>query len=160
MEQDRIRRAAPADAPRLDAALSALSDYLGEPHRSGPEDLAEALGAGIAHAVIAETGPDAPLAGCAFFSRAFSTYAGGAGLFVSDLWIADARRGTGLGRRLLVATAEAGREMGCGTFVRLAVHDINDGARAFYERLGFRRHPGEGLMTLGGARLAALGGAA
>ena len=100
---------------------------------------------------------DGAVVGAVVFSPFFSTVRGGAGAYVSDLWVSEATRGSGLGRRLLAAARDAaGAEWGA-RFLKLAVYLDNPRARAFYIRLGFAPHDGEVYLTLGGPALAALG---
>ena len=59
------------------------------------------------------------------------------GLLVSDLWVAEAVRGRGSGRRLIAAAARDGAARWGAAWLRLNVYHSNAGARRFYERLGF-----------------------
>jgi ribosomal protein S18 acetylase RimI-like enzyme len=78
----------------------------------------------------------------------FSTVRGGAGLYVSDLWVAPEARSAGLGHRLLkAAEARAAEAWGAG-FLRLTVYDDNPRARAFYDRLGFHSDPRETPLAI------------
>jgi ribosomal protein S18 acetylase RimI-like enzyme len=125
-----IRRAGAEDAERLNAALVALSEVLGDTH------VADA-GALLRHgfndvpafsALIAET-QAGELRGALLSSPVFSTTYGGAGVYVSDLWVSDDARGQGLGRRLLAAAIEMAPESWDVRFLKLAVYDDNPRAR-------------------------------
>ena len=149
-----IRSAGPADAATLDAGLAALSAELGDVHRTDAAALRAAFAAPVApfRAVLAGD------RGLALYSPVFSTVAGGAGAHVSDLWVAPAARGTGLGPRLLAAAArDAGAAWGA-VFLSLVVYDASSAARAVYDRLGFREGTGERRLTLRGEPFDALKG--
>lgn len=152
-----IRAGLPGDLAALDAGLRALSAALGDAHRAGREDLARALfgPAPLAQAVVAEGG--AGIAGLAMYGPLYSTVRGMAGAYVSDLWVADALRGHGVGARLLAGVRDAACAAWGAGFVRLAVYDGTPRARAFYDRLGFAADTGQTYMTISGAPLAALG---
>lgn len=145
-----IRPAQDRDIDALDRALAELSDELGDPHRAGSTELRRGLlGAPpSAWAQVAE-GPDG-LSGVVLYSPIFSTVRGGAGVYVSDIWVARGSRGQGLGGALLRAAARnAGTLWGAG-FMRLSVHDDNADARAFYRDLGFGPVAGETVMVVTG----------
>lgn len=140
-----IRLAGPDDAGALAAGLARLSADLDEPHRMNAARLEAAMRAPLPpfRALLAGE------SGLALYSPVFSTVAGGAGAWVSDLWVAPAARGTGLGRRLLGAVArDAGAQWGA-LYLALAVYDTSPGARAFYDRLGFAPVTGQARLTLG-----------
>jgi len=151
-----IRRAQKGDASLLNSALRALSRHHGDTHRAGDEDIAEA-GFGPNRSFVGVLGEtDGRLAGAAIFSPLYSTIRGCAGLYVSDLWVAEDCRGAGLGRRLLATAAKvAAAEWGAG-FLRLSVRAGNDPARAFYARLGFSPDDQDTYLTLEGSAFAAL----
>lgn len=157
-----LRRATRDDAGRMNAALACLSADLGDPHQATPGDLATAgfRPEPAFHAILAEDragDANAPLAGVAVYSPLFSTMRGGAGVYVSDLWVAPAARGTGLGRRLLQAVRDDAERVWGVRFLKLAAYEDNPSALAFYARLGFVHHEHERYLTLDAAGLAALG---
>jgi ribosomal protein S18 acetylase RimI-like enzyme len=82
---------------------------------------------------------------------------GGAGVYVSDLWVAPEARGSGLGRRLLGAVREDADRVWGVCFLKLAAYVDNPASLAFYARLGFLHHEHERYLTLDAAGLAALG---
>lgn len=147
-----IRLAEAADAGRLNAALRALSADLGDTHRATDADIAAAgFGSEPAFRAILALRAE-QVVGVAVFSPLYSTTRGCAGAYVSDLWVARAARGDGLGPRLLAAVRDAG-----AGFIRLAVYGDNPRAVAFYERMGFAARRGEVGMILDGAALKAIG---
>ena len=148
-----LRLAERADAPRLNAALAQLSATLGDTHRATDAQLGEA-GWGATPLFRAQLAEDAgKLLGTAMYSPVFSTALGGAGIYVSDLWVAEAARGRGLGPRLLrAAFADAAEVWGAG-FLRLVAARDNTRARAFYARMGFEEAEGDVLLLLTADRL-------
>ncbi len=151
-----IRNAVAEDAERLDTALRHLSDHIGDTHATTPDRLREAgFGANPTfRGLLAETGDT--VVGAALYSPVFSTVQAGAGVYVSDLWVAPSTRGQGLGRRLLNAIADDAATVWSVRFLKLVVYDDNAEARAFYDRLGFSASQGETILTLGEAGLTAL----
>jgi ribosomal protein S18 acetylase RimI-like enzyme len=136
--------------PALDAALQALSQDLGDAHPARADALAAAChGPGaFAAAILAEA--EGAVVGAALFAPAFSTTLGGPGAVVSDLWVAKAHRGSGLGRRLLAEVARTGAARWGAGYVRLTVYDANASARRFYQRLGFAFREGDRNAILAG----------
>ena len=138
------------------AGLRHLSDHLGDAHRAD----AKALGAALfgAHpfalGLMAADGTGALLA-----MPVFSTIHGGPGLYVSDLWVAEAARGSGMGRRLLSAALNH-TIWGAPRFLKLTVYADNPSARAVYDRLGFQEQDDDTVMLLEGAQLGVLKDAA
>lgn len=152
-----IRKATAIDANRLNEALELLSADLGDPHRAGADDF-------VRHgfcenpaffAMLAERDSGA-VEGALIASPMFSTSLGGAGLYISDLWISGLMRGHGLGPRLLQAALAAAPANWTIRFLKLAVHNHNTNARRFYERLGFEKLPDETVLSLTGNALATL----
>ncbi|KHQ51459.1 GNAT family N-acetyltransferase [Mameliella alba] len=153
-----IRLAGRSDAGRLDSALAALARDLGDTYNASPEAL-ERAGWGDVPAFRAQLAEEGGvLAGLALYSPGLSTVRGGAGLYVSDLWVSPKQRSGGLGRRLLgAAFADAARAWGA-CFLRLQVYDRAPAARRFYDRLGFVPAKGHTDLFLDEAGCAALEG--
>lgn len=142
----------------LDMALRQLAADLGDRYLADPAALNDAVcgGAGSCLALLALR--DGQPVGALLASAIFSTMRGGAGLYVSDLWVARQVRGQGLARRLLAAALAEGDRQNAGRFLKLAVYDDNPGARAAYDRLGFQPSLREMNMVLEGPALDRLKG--
>ena len=112
-------------------------------HGFGPRPLFQA--------VMAEA--EIPL-GMAIFYPDFSTHRGEPGVYVQDIFLVPAARGTGLGPRLL-AEVMARQDFGA-QYMTLVVSPANPRATLFYNRLGFRPR-GYEVLILDGAALKALG---
>ena len=84
--------------------------------------------------------------GMALYFKEFSTWKGVAGVYVQDLFVSAGVRGMGLGSMLMTAVYEQAREWDA-SYCKLTVHDGNDGALAFYKRLGFRVTGNENVMV-------------
>ncbi|SCW77883.1 GNAT family N-acetyltransferase [Ancylobacter rudongensis] len=102
-------------------------------------------GLGLFEAVIA-TRPRGPVGLC-LYTYAFSGWRGRPGVFVEDLYVAPAERGSGLGRALLAAVIAREAPKGC-SFIKLHVDKANAGAQAFYARLGFVPEAHDDTLTL------------
>jgi len=105
-----------------------------------------------AHSVICRVA-DKPV-GFALFFYNYSTWTGKYGLFLEDLYVDRAARGTGAGKALLKYLARLAVERDCGRF-EWNVLDWNQSAIDFYESFGARpqsewvgyRLSGEALQT-------------
>lgn len=140
----------------LDSALRQLASELGDLYRVKSETLANALcGPATTCLAMLAIHHAKPLA-ATLAAPVVSTTLGGAGLFVSDLWVAKNVRGQGLARRMLAATLAEGTRRGIGHFLKLTVYHDNPGARAAYDRLGFSAHADETNMFLTGTALRTL----
>lgn len=160
MQHFDIRPAGAGDVHKVHSALSALSRDLGDPFLASVDDLIRhGLGQENAalRAMLAER-TDGSVAGAALFSPVFSTVRGGAGLYVSDLWVDLDTRGSGLGPRLLAAACKSVPATWSVTFLRLAVYERNPDARRFYDRLGFEHDPEDVFLSLSGEPLQKLMG--
>lgn len=144
-----IRHADGGDAVLIDEMLAALAAETAAPgmKSSRAADLCAAMSAMPPQifALVAEV-PSGP-AGLCLWLPYYSTWRGGLGVYVQDLYIVPEARGLGLGRRLLAA-ARASCPQAC--FIRLAVASGNAAGLQFYERLGFSRMEGETVLDLSG----------
>jgi GNAT superfamily N-acetyltransferase len=132
-----IRDATAADAGTIVWMIRALAEYESLLEQVGIEE-ADVLRDGFGphpcfECLLAEIASD-PV-GFALYLADYSTFAGRAGIFVEDLFVAEAARGRGIGRRLLARIAALAQERGASS-LNLNVLDWNP-ARAFYQRLGF-----------------------
>ena len=145
-----IRPPEERDLAALDMALAALSRELGDPHRAGTRELGRALfGTPPSTWALVADGPDG-VAGVALYAPIFSTVRGGAGIFVSDIWVDPEARGKGLGVALLHSAADSAATLWDAGFMRLSVYDDNAAARDFYDRLRFQPIGRETMMMLTG----------
>ena len=78
---------------------------------------------------------DGEPAGFALFHPRFSTWLGRPGMYLEDLYVTEAARGQGVGRRLMTRLAAIAIERGWGR-IDFQVLDWNNPARNFYHRLG------------------------
>ncbi|MDN5789215.1 GNAT family N-acetyltransferase [Pseudorhodobacter sp.] len=139
-----IHTVSTADIPMLHQLLAQLSHDLGDTHAASLDALTAA--APNWRGLLAMEG-QMPM-GALLASPLFSTTRGGTGLYISDLWIAEAGRGQGLGARLLAAALREWQPV----FVKLSVYTGNARAKEFYTRCGFA-HQDETNMILHGAAL-------
>lgn len=78
-------------------------------------------------------------AGYFVLTLCFSLEFGGAYLLLDELYLREAHRGSGLGRRAMMRAEAVCRARGIAA-LRLEVDRRNTGARAFYRTLGFEDH--------------------
>ena len=86
-----------------------------------------------AEAVVGEV--DGVVVAFALYFTNFSTFLGRPGLYLEDLYVQPAHRGTGLGRALLAHLAALALARGCGRF-EWSVLDWNQRAIDFYQQMG------------------------
>jgi GNAT superfamily N-acetyltransferase len=94
--------------------------------------------------------------GFALFFHNFSTFLCRKGLYLEDLFVRPAARGTGLGKLLLKRLAQIAVERDCGRF-EWSVLDWNVDAQAFYQRMGATMLPDWRICRVTGDALQALG---
>jgi GNAT superfamily N-acetyltransferase len=105
---ERIRRADPDDVPAIVGLVHELAGYQKAPDecRLTAEQLHAAL-FGPAPAVFCHVAQlDGDVVGCALWFLNFSTWRGVHGIYLEDLYVQPAHRGSGLGKALLVALAQ------------------------------------------------------
>ncbi|MCY7316646.1 MAG: GNAT family N-acetyltransferase [Rubrivivax sp.] len=132
-----LRPATPADLPAIVGLITELAvfEQLGHlvvvtpeslhPHLFGARPVAEAVVGEVRGEVVA----------FALFFTNFSTFLGQPGLYLEDLYVQPAHRGTGLGRALLSHLGALAVQRGCGRF-EWSVLDWNARAIRFYEQMG------------------------
>ncbi|MGI9336372.1 MAG: GNAT family N-acetyltransferase [Gammaproteobacteria bacterium] len=147
-----IRRATVTDAAVLHAKVLALADVLGELHKATvtfDDLLRDGFGETPAYrGLIAEVGPET--AGICLFHPYYASWRGRRGIYVTDLYVEPQWQRSGVGRRLLMAAAAAGRELGC-TGLSLSTERSNERARAFYAVLGFEAAEDDVMYYLPGS---------
>jgi len=159
-----IRSAAPADISTLHALVCELAEFEKLRHAvtATDADLRRALFGErpCAEAILAESesSSSTPEAvGFALFFPNYSTFVGKPGLYLEDLYVRPAARGSGVGKALFLEVARRAAARGCGRMEWTAL-DWNDRAIRFYESLGARRMSDWRLFRLDAAGLAALSG--
>lgn len=133
-----IRRAASSDAATIVRLIRALAAFegLGDQVRITEDDvLRDGFGQRPCFECLLAEVDGAPV-GFALFLENYSTFEGRPGIFVEDLYVAEAARGLGIGRQLLARLARIAVERDCPR-LDLSVLHWNP-ARGFYDRLGFR----------------------
>ncbi len=111
-----------------DAVVATEADLVR--HGFGPDPQFEAILAFL----------DGEPAGSALFHSRFSTWLGRPGLYLEDLYVTEAARGRGIGRRLMARLAAIAVERGWG---RIDFHVLDwNPARDFYHRLGMAQVDG------------------
>jgi GNAT superfamily N-acetyltransferase len=137
-----IRHATPADAATIVRLVGALASFEGLADKvrlTEADVLRDGFGARPRfECLLAEI--DGAAVGMALYFTTYSTFEGRPNLYVEDLYLAEAARGRGLGRKLLARLAAIALERGYRR-LDLAVLDWNP-ARGFYDRLGFRHTDG------------------
>lgn len=128
------------DAVRLDAGV--LGDHLFGPRPYAEVVMGEVMG-------VAQ--------GFALFFHNFSTFEGRPGIYLEDLFVRPAARGSGLGRALLAHLAALAVARGCAR-LEWSVLDWNAPAIGFYTALGARAMDEWTIMRVDGDALAALAG--
>lgn len=157
-----IRAAAPADVQAIHDMIRELAEYEQEPDAvvATAADLAASLFADtpLCHALVAEA-EDGQTVGFALWFVTYSTWQGRHGVYLEDLYVRPAHRGSGHGKRLLVALAALAHERGYGRF-EWSVLDWNEPSIEFYRRMGAQPVSGWTRYRLSGPALEAAAGTA
>ena len=152
-----LRPAAPADLAAIVSLIRELADFEELTHLVvvTPDSLAPHLFGErpVAEAVVGEV--DGNVVAFALFFTNFSTFLGRPGLYLEDLYVQPAHRGTGLGKALLQHLASLAVSRGCGRF-EWSVLDWNQRAIDFYQKVGATVMPDWRICRVTGDALAAL----
>ena len=131
-----IREATASDAATILRFVRELADYEKAIHEvEATEETVRAsiFGEGsVTRALIAER--DGAAIGMAVWFLSYSTWQAKNGLYLEDLYVTPAARGTGAGKALLRRLAQIALESGCGRF-EWSVLDWNEPSIAFYRSL-------------------------
>lgn len=153
-----LRAAAPRDLEAIVALIGELAEFEQLTHllEVTPETLRPHLFGErpVAECVVGEV--DGEVVAFALFFTNFSTFLAKPGLYLEDLYVRPAQRGTGLGRALLEHLGRLAAERGCGRF-EWSVLDWNERAIRFYEGLGATVMPDWRICRITGERLASFG---
>jgi len=131
-----IRPARPADSARIAAMANRLNVMMGEPDGMFTTAVIRRDLFGKRPAVeglVAESGGN--VAGYALFHKGYDTDLAGANLILADMFVEEAQRRRGIGRRLMAALARIAVKRGARS-VSWGVLTRNRSARAFYRKLG------------------------
>ncbi|MED5618887.1 GNAT family N-acetyltransferase [Ideonella sp. BN130291] len=132
-----LRAAEPRDVPAIVSLITELAEFEKlthllqvtpetlHPHLFGPRPVVEAQVAEVRGEVVA----------FALYFTNFSTFLAKPGLYLEDLYVKPAHRGSGLGKRLLRRLGRIAVERGYGRF-EWSVLDWNVNAIRFYEQMG------------------------
>ncbi len=153
----RIRDATPADAALIRAFILGLAEYEKLLHevKITEADLAASLFAEKPRVFCDIAEADGTPVGCAIWFYNYSTFEGGHGIYLEDIFVVPEARGTGAGVALMRRLALRCRDEGLKR-LEWQVLDWNAPAIAFYDRLGATGEPEWILRRLSGEALAAL----
>ncbi|MES0881755.1 GNAT family N-acetyltransferase [Roseibium sp. SCP14] len=146
-----FRPAGPDDAQTIFDLIQKLSEYLGQIEKltACPDDFKE-VGKGphpLFQALLAEDQGEA--VGLCLYFNSFSSLRGKKGVYVQDLFVTEAARGSGLGRSLLAHVAKEAASEGA-TYLRLSVDVENITAQKAYERIGLSAATDEQIRKIDG----------
>lgn len=149
-----IRAAVPADLDLIIGFVRALAAYekLADEVRLDPLLLGCHLfgETPMAEVLIGEI--DGKPHGFALFFHNFSTFEGKPGIYLEDLFVEPAARGSGLGKALLARLAQMAMERGCAR-LEWSVLDWNEPSIAFYKALGAKPMDEWTVFRVGGDAL-------
>ena len=159
-EPIRLEPATQKDVPVILRFIKELADYekLSQEVVATEDTLRTSLfGARPAAEVVIAYASDEPV-GFALYFQTFSTFLGRPGIYLEDLYVTPARRGQGVGRRLLAHVARVAIDRGYGR-MEWSVLNWNEPALVVYRRIGARpldewtvqRLTGDALKSLAGS---------
>ena len=153
-----LRAAEPRDVPAIVGLIAELAEFEKlthllqvtpetlHPHLFGPKPVVEAMVGEVGGRVVA----------FALYFTNFSTFLSKPGLYLEDLYVQPAHRGTGLGKALLQRLGRIAVERGYGRF-EWSVLDWNVNAIRFYEGMGATVLPDWRICRVTGEALQAFG---
>lgn len=155
-----IRPATPADLPLIAELIRALADYEKLAHnvRFDEATLAAKLFGPRPYAEVLIGEIDGVAQGFALFFHNFSTFEGRPGVYLEDLFVRPAARGSGLGKALLARLAAIAMERDCAR-LEWSVLDWNEPSIRFYKALGARMMDDWTIMRVDGSALSTLASA-
>jgi len=138
-----VRRATPADVAAILRLIVALAVYEREPDavKATEESLAISLFSDDAHVFAHVAEHEGEVVGIAVWFLNYSTWTGRPGIYLEDLFVSEAARGTGAGKALFKALALEAETRGCAR-IDWAVLDWNTPAMDFYRAIGGRPQSG------------------
>jgi GNAT superfamily N-acetyltransferase len=132
-----IRPATASDAPLILRFITELAVYEKAEHEvvAGAHDIEKSLFCedAPAKALICEMNGE-PIGYCVYFFS-YSTWLGKPGIYLEDLYVSPASRGSGAGKQMLRHLAQIACDTGCGRF-EWSVLDWNEPAIGFYKSIG------------------------
>lgn len=149
-----LRSAVPADALAVHRFVHDLAIHHDHEIQTTVEEIEQAMFGPTPHAFCDIAEQDGEILGIATWFYSWSSWTGRRGIYLEDLFVTDAARGTGAGRALMAGLARRCAAEGLPR-IEWAVQGDNDGGKAFYSRLG--AEPQEhAIWRLSGAALAEL----
>jgi GNAT superfamily N-acetyltransferase len=149
-----IRAAVPADTGAIFALMFELAEFEKLTHlfvatQDGLHDALFGARSSIEALVVENAGR---LVGYALFFHNYSSFVGKRGLYLEDVYVQPAQRGSGLGTAILQRLAALAVERRCGRF-EWTVLDWNQPAISFYEKMGATVLPDWRVVRLTGDAL-------
>ena len=154
-----IRPAVPADVPALVQLVRDLAEYERAPEEAvATEAQLHDVLFGPQAAVFCDVADvEGEVVGMAVWFLSFSTWLGRHGIYLEDLYVSPASRGSGAGKALLQHIARLAVAEGCGRF-EWSVLDWNEPAIKFYEAAGAKPQSEWTVYRLEGEALKAFAG--
>jgi len=154
-----IRPATPADLPLIAQFIRDLADYekLAHEVRFDEATLGDRLFGARPYAEVVIGEIDGAPQGFALFFHNFSTFEGKPGIYLEDLFVRPAARGSGLGKALLAHLAKLCVERDCAR-LEWSVLDWNAPAIGFYRSLDAKLMDEWTVMRVDGDALTRLAG--
>ncbi|MEA5523363.1 GNAT family N-acetyltransferase [Limnoraphis robusta] len=145
------RPAKRGDVERIFSLIQELADFerLSHEFQGNVNDLEEHLFGTkpYLHAIVAELKSE--VVGYALFFYNYSTFLTKPGIYLEDLYVLPHHRKKGIGKSLLSAVAQRGKEIGAGRF-EWSVLDWNEQAIRFYKSMGAKILPDWRICRLSG----------